>query len=74
MDIDPKLNCRVENLSLEKENNYKIKDIKRIISISNRDMLSNLLEKELPMDGSIIDVQKSTFIDFFVLHIIDYLC
>ena len=26
------------------------------------------------MDGSIIDVQKSTFINFFGLHIIDYLC
>ena len=25
-------------------------------------------------DGSIIDVQKSMFIDFFGLHIIDYLC
>lgn len=25
-------------------------------------------------DGSIIDVQKSLFIDFFGLHIIDYLC
>ena len=106
MDIDPKLNCLVENLfieeikfdyseikdllpltiediksafidkverlvnlqynkfleqsfSLEKENNYKIKDIKRIISISNRDMLSNLLEKELPMD----EIRKLNYVE-----------
>jgi hypothetical protein len=106
MDIDPKLNCLVENLfieeikfdyseikdllpltiediksafidkverlvnfqynkfleqsfSLEKENNYKIKDLKRIISISNRDMLSNLLEKELPMD----EIRKLNYVE-----------
>lgn len=106
MDVDPKLNCLVENLfigeikfdyseiksfhsltiediksafidkverlvnfqynkfleqsfSLEKENNYKIKDLKRIISISNRDMLSNLLEKELPMD----EIRKLNYVE-----------
>ena len=30
--------------------------------------------KQFEMNGSIIDVQKSMFIDFFGLHIIDYLC
>ena len=36
------------------------------------DSMNSLIDRFL--NGSIIDVQKSMFIDFFGLHIIDYLC
>ena len=36
------------------------------------DSMNSLINRFL--NGSIIDVQKSMFIDFFGFHIIDYLC
>ena len=106
MDVDPKLNCLVENLfigeikfdyneiksfnsstiediessfidkveslinlqynklleqslSTETEINYKIKDLKSIISIAHKDTISNLLEKELPLN----DIKKLNYIE-----------
>lgn len=40
--------------------------------LSDKEIWDNLQSKGVY--GSIIDVQKFTFIDFFGLHIIDYLC
>lgn len=48
-----------QSLSTEKEKNYKIKDLKSIISISNKDVVSNLLEKELPID----EIKKLNYIE-----------
>lgn len=106
MDVDPKLNCIVENLfigeikldysdikgfhsltieeiksafidkveglinlqykklleqslSAETEINYKIKDLKRIISVAHKDTVSNLLERELPID----EIKKLNYVE-----------
>ena len=50
-------------------------DFYKVIELSKQDSFINSI-KDLIINsyGSIIDVQKSMFIDFFGLHIIDYSC
>lgn len=48
-----------QSLSAETEINYKIKDLKRIISVAHKDTVSNLLEKELPID----EIKKLNYVE-----------
>ena len=48
-----------QSLSEETEINYKIKDLKRIISVAHKDTVSNLLEKELPID----EIKKLNYVE-----------
>jgi len=50
-------------------------DLKRLTELIKDDQfILEVTKKIFDFYGSIIDVQKSTLIDFFGLHIIDYLC
>ena len=48
-----------QSLSAETEINYKIKDLKRIISVAHKDTVSNLLERELPID----EIKKLNYVE-----------
>lgn len=48
-----------QSLSAETEINYKIKDLKKIISVAHKDTVSKLLEKELPID----EVKKLNYVE-----------
>ena len=48
-----------QSLYSEKESNYKIKDLKNIISIAHKDTISNLLEKEFHIN----EIKKLNYIE-----------
>lgn len=48
-----------QSLSAKTEINYKIKDLKGIISIAHKDTISNLLEKELPIN----EIKKLNYVE-----------